>query len=179
MNVVYLIQAEDSSPSIYKIGTTKNIDSRIEALKTGCPYELKLIKTINGDAHTEKRLHKKYKSFRKKGEWFEFKDIKPVVDYMENINANIENERMEGLKKWRKILADDLRNNDYGATGSGNIKNLFQISLYCMELNEENSLKEAQLIIKEIYFHLYGTWIPFAGDIEVDRSSFYNPRRLK
>ena len=64
MNKVYLIHAEDTNR--YKIGTTQNIDNRINTLKTGCPYELSIIKEVDGSLEKEKWLHKTFKKYRSK-----------------------------------------------------------------------------------------------------------------
>ena len=174
MNKVYLIHAEDTNR--YKIGTTQNVDDRINAMKTGCPHELRLVKSINGGIGTEKHMHKKFKKYRKKGEWFEFKDVNTVINYMENLNTSLEEERLEGLKKWRLNIANRMLTNDLTANGYGNMQNLFEMALYTLELKEENCIDEVTLIINEIYFHLNGTWCPFVKHItEEKRSQFYNP----
>ena len=90
MNVVYLIQAEETTR--YKIGTTENIDARINQLKTGCPYELKLIKTIDGSAWIEHGIHEHFKHCRRKGEWFEFENIESVITYMDEVKSLEESE---------------------------------------------------------------------------------------
>jgi hypothetical protein len=81
---VYLVRADGTN--MYKVGTSKDVDSRINGIKTGCPYELTLIKTIDGGIGTENHLHENFKDFRKKGEWFEFKNIEPVIVYMTMID---------------------------------------------------------------------------------------------
>lgn len=63
-----------------KIGIAVNPDSRLSALQTGCPVELKLWakwETPN-DARLERVLHERYVDFYVRGEWFEdviFQDI--------------------------------------------------------------------------------------------------------
>ena len=100
MSVVYLIQAEGTNR--YKIGTTQNIDARIDQLKTGCPYELKLIKTIDGSAWIEHEIHEHFKYCRKKGEWFEFKNIESVTTYMDEVESLERSDEDEWLehKQW-------------------------------------------------------------------------------
>lgn len=57
-----------------KIGFTVKNDAsdRIDAMRTGNPYELTLIATMKGTQLDEYRLHKMFAKYRGKGEWFRF-----------------------------------------------------------------------------------------------------------
>ena len=67
--VVYLLSASDR----LKIGKTKNVKQRINALRTGCPYPIECLGFIETNECTklEKALHEKFSQFRINGEWFE------------------------------------------------------------------------------------------------------------
>jgi len=66
--LIYFIEAESGH---IKIGYTDNeINVRIKAMQPGCPFTLKLIKTIDGDRQQEKLIHKKFTEYRYRGEWF-------------------------------------------------------------------------------------------------------------
>ena len=74
--VVYFIQAGE----FVKIGFSVNPESRIDELKTGCPFELKLLTTVPGGKKMEKELHQIFAAHRQHGEWFTFhQDIKDYI----------------------------------------------------------------------------------------------------
>lgn len=86
-NVVYLIQAE--STNRYKIGKSGDLQKRMLALKTGCPYPVKLIHGIRchftSVNEVEASLHLRYHSMRVHGEWFELDQN--AVDYIKSLEA--------------------------------------------------------------------------------------------
>lgn len=54
-----------------KIGhTTGRPESRLSALATGCPHDLVLLHTEEGDTQRESQLHSMYAEWRVRGEWF-------------------------------------------------------------------------------------------------------------
>ena len=57
-----------------KIGTLLRLSAlqrRIDVVQTGCPYEVKLLYTLNGAGrHEEYRLHKAFDALRARAEWF-------------------------------------------------------------------------------------------------------------
>lgn len=66
-NVVYFLQA---GPFI-KIGFTSGTpEARIDQLKTGCPYELRLLATIPGAQSLEREIHQRFRAARANLEWF-------------------------------------------------------------------------------------------------------------
>lgn len=67
-SLVYLVR---SFGNYYKIGKTNNVDNRLRQLKTHNP-EITLIGLT--DLYSEELLHKKFKDYRVKGEWFIFED---------------------------------------------------------------------------------------------------------
>lgn len=75
--MIYLIQ--NTTNSQIKIGRSKNPKRRLKTLQTGNGDRLKIIAQfdVEKDRHFEKRIHRAFWQFRKKGEWFEFpnKDV--------------------------------------------------------------------------------------------------------
>lgn len=63
-----------------KIGTTKNLRSRMSALQTSAVDDLILLGTINGDAVIERVVHTTLAAYRKRGEWFA--DCDPVREHI-------------------------------------------------------------------------------------------------
>ena len=58
-----------------KIGYTGNLDSRLEALQTACPYEVSVLCLFPHMSEVTARemelhFHKKFEHFRVRGEWF-------------------------------------------------------------------------------------------------------------
>ena len=73
-----------------KIGRTNNINSRLKALQTSMPVQLKVIALIavstNEVAYElEKHLHQLFQEYRLQGEWFEFK---PVYSWIKTHDFN-------------------------------------------------------------------------------------------
>lgn len=68
MGVVYFVQAGEGGP--IKIGTTTDLDHRLQQLRTGSPAPLTLLGTISGDRQQERMMHSRFDSLRMEGEWF-------------------------------------------------------------------------------------------------------------
>lgn len=66
---VYFIQACPPDGDI-KIGTSRNPETRLLSIQTHCPNDVKILGVIPGGIGEEHRLHEKFKSTRKRGEWF-------------------------------------------------------------------------------------------------------------
>lgn len=69
---VYFLQTEDEA-GLIKIGFTEKKSSiRVSSLKTSCPYNLKLLLSIEGTLGIENYIHTKFNKdrVRKNGEWF-------------------------------------------------------------------------------------------------------------
>ena len=78
---LYIVQCDKTGA--FKIGSSSNVEHRVKILKTGCPYDLKLILTIDRGGHLEKKFHKMLKKFRtSKGnlEWFSFDGLHYLPD---------------------------------------------------------------------------------------------------
>lgn len=64
--IVYFLKSGDS----VKIGRTKNLERRVDALKTGAAFGLTLILATQGDNDLERGLHHRLREYRRNGEWF-------------------------------------------------------------------------------------------------------------
>jgi hypothetical protein len=81
---IYLIKGG----SLFKIGRSKDINSRIKNLYTGSPVDLSIIhlrETANS-ANVESRLHKYFSEYRHHGEWFKFdeRQLDWVIETIDN-----------------------------------------------------------------------------------------------
>lgn len=58
---------------MFKIGSCTNLDDRLSILQTGNPRELRIIGTWRSfnAGELERRLHRRLKTKRVRGEWFE------------------------------------------------------------------------------------------------------------
>lgn len=88
---VYLVQADGEH---YKIGSTKNLNSRMKSLQTSSPNDIELIYSTKAEDYVElefnihAELTKLGKSIR--GEWFELddNDVKYVKQIFDTYNIN-------------------------------------------------------------------------------------------
>jgi len=67
---LYFIQT--SNQGMIKIGRSINPEKRLKQLQTGNPFKLKLIHVFYNEGNKEKFLHEELKTFRLKGEWFNY-----------------------------------------------------------------------------------------------------------
>ena len=79
--LVYLIKAIGTN--YYKIGRTKDIETRLETLQKSSPFDLSLILAIetSDSLALEKYFHDKYNDCRVRGEWFEL-DEYAIAEFM-------------------------------------------------------------------------------------------------
>ena len=67
--------------NVVKIGKTVNLESRLHALATGCPYPPEALATVKADCFVERSLHKHFAEFRIHCEWFRLvPEIQEAVD---------------------------------------------------------------------------------------------------
>lgn len=68
---VYFIQAGEGGP--VKIGTTHaSIEVRLRGLQPGCPFELKVLRVIEGGTAAECWLHRHFLDLHIRSEWFRY-----------------------------------------------------------------------------------------------------------
>jgi len=53
-----------------KIGFANNVAKRLKALRTSCPFELRLLASFPGKMKREREFHERFSSLRMSGEWF-------------------------------------------------------------------------------------------------------------
>ena len=56
---------------VIKLGCTKHLKSRIAAIQTCCPVEVRLLGVMPGNRSDELALHNRFEHCRRHGEWFE------------------------------------------------------------------------------------------------------------
>lgn len=84
---VYFIRAKLGGP--VKIGIAKDVEQRLAALQTGCPFELEVLAVIpHGARKMERLLHRQFKSTRIHGEWFQPSDA--LSSFVANLGAKNE-----------------------------------------------------------------------------------------
>jgi hypothetical protein len=68
---VYFAQAEARPLSPIKIGTSMNVQRRLQDLQVGHPFKLVILIVMPGDRSTEVAIHARFASARLEGDWFE------------------------------------------------------------------------------------------------------------
>lgn len=82
---VYFIQCGTHGP--IKIGTARDIGSRMDTLQTASPYLLRLLTSIPGDHAVERDMHLRFAADRLHGEWF--MPSAALVAFIEQIPASV------------------------------------------------------------------------------------------
>lgn len=67
-SVVYFIKCEN----FVKIGYATDANKRLLSMRTGNPFKLELLKTIDGDFSLEKNLHWRFSEYHHQFEWFKY-----------------------------------------------------------------------------------------------------------
>jgi hypothetical protein len=65
---IYFISAEGAN--LVKIGYAKDVATRMEMIRAGCPYPMKLLFVLPGPIQDEHKLHIRFKAQHFYGEWF-------------------------------------------------------------------------------------------------------------
>lgn len=87
-----------------KIGKTKNLLQRLQALQTGCPVRLSLLGWVPGYSVEEKVLHSYFDELWLLGEWFRHSD--PLTQYIVvqgQLNQYIHPEAFFGRREDRRV----------------------------------------------------------------------------
>lgn len=78
---IYLLRAENG---LYKIGLTKNVNTRIKAIQNGSLLKIELLHTIRSSdmVTAEQILHARFEEKRNKGEWFALtlQDVESIME---------------------------------------------------------------------------------------------------
>jgi hypothetical protein len=77
---VYFIHSKEAR--CLKIGISNNPEKRLQALQTGSPHKLEILKTqeTNDARKLERELHETFADFRLNGEWFS-DDVLELLDF--------------------------------------------------------------------------------------------------
>ena len=67
--VVYFVQAGGDGGPV-KIGIARDLGSRLNSLRTGCPDPIVVLATAPGGKNEEAALHERFATHRRRGEWF-------------------------------------------------------------------------------------------------------------
>jgi len=67
---VYIVRLGEDGP--VKIGFTREVDYRLKTIQRHLPYELHVLRVLDGTPADEKRLHLRFAGGRLWGEWFNF-----------------------------------------------------------------------------------------------------------
>lgn len=87
---LYIVSCETNNKKLFKIGVTKELDSRIKNLKTANPFDLQLeyYDEIEDAYKIEKILHKFFSKNKLEGEWFFDLELKEIRKRIEIIKLN-------------------------------------------------------------------------------------------
>lgn len=69
-----------------KVGFSTNVERRIGAIQTGCPFPIVILARMRGTVKDEKDLHRKMKLHKSNGEWFRIEGL--VKGYIDSLNNN-------------------------------------------------------------------------------------------
>src|SRR5690606_18191870 len=78
--IVYFLRAGD----FVKIGkATGSAKSRVNQLKTGCPFPIEVMTTVPGGLDKERSLHEQFSHLRSHGEWFHAHPL--LLSFIKNV----------------------------------------------------------------------------------------------
>ena len=99
--MIYIIKTE-STPSFIKVGYTKeDIQDRLSKIQVGCPHQITLLATSDGEMDYEKSIHKELDDHRVRGEWFKWNNEveKVLINLGFQIVSNMKVKRGRQSKK--------------------------------------------------------------------------------
>jgi hypothetical protein len=106
IEMIYFIQEEISKDT--KIGyTNQTIKKRLKTLQSGNSKKLICIGIVDGNKETEDKIHRLFKHFHIRGEWFRYDST--ILDFISLNGGKIykkseEEERRERLEeRWNKV----------------------------------------------------------------------------
>lgn len=84
--MIYFIHALGTG--FVKIGRCKDSPARrMKSHQIGCPHELRLVATCDGNAKTERALHERFAKSHERGEWFRLDQ--ELVDFIESAGLSV------------------------------------------------------------------------------------------
>ena len=79
----YLYLISDLDKKNIKIGVTENVKQRLRNLQVSNPSILTVLFNIKDMAYLEYEIHKKFKSYQIKGEWFKYDEL--IINYFKSL----------------------------------------------------------------------------------------------
>lgn len=174
--MIYLIVTKDDK--LCKIGKAVSPTKRLKQLQTGCPYELYIKETVEGDVTLESYFHKKYKIYKTHGEWF---------NYSENISlkSNYLEICYENELKINKIFYSFIYEN-FNSSQIGRIFKLLDLiegDKNLLFLNNELVNKKTLFEYVELTRNRFSDFIKLLIKVnllvEVDKNFIFNPYYVK
>lgn len=154
---VYMVYFIEANKRI-KIGYTENPTQRISDIQVSSPYKINVLLLINGTVRYEKLIHKKFKPYRLRGEWFSYN--KNIIEYINNLKIFdrradyglceticAQNEQLKQIRKKCNLSLKDI----------AQILNITPQSAYDAEQREKNgtiSINTISKIAKSIGYKL-------------------------
>lgn len=114
-----ICEAKKGQSGYVKFGVTINVDSRLSALKCGCPVPIKYVGLIEVDSkegmrHIEALLHKKFEHRKLHGEWFgfDFLSIEDKKDFNDGCKQVFKDNHFGGIT-WSKYSFKQIQERSY------------------------------------------------------------------
>lgn len=64
-----------------KIGMTSEIKQRLKQVQILCPFDVEILKIVDGGRHIEDKYHKQFSNLNTRGEWFKIEgDLKSLIE---------------------------------------------------------------------------------------------------
>jgi len=129
---VYAIRAA----GYVKIGISANPILRLNKIQSDCPFPATLESMIEGDVELEQSLHKRFRKYLAKGEWYECQG--EVLSWLQNLPKHKAPEQnTTPLQKW--LNANKMTKTDFAKAAGVSRMHLWRI------LNGDNSLSVSML----------------------------------
>lgn len=80
-HLVYVYLIGNLEYGFVKIGYSNDPNKRLKSLQTGCPFDISILDVFEGGPDVEKSLHKRYRRYSTRGEWFKVEG--ELKDYIE------------------------------------------------------------------------------------------------
>jgi hypothetical protein len=105
---IYIIKANPDST--YKIGRTTNVQARISTIQTGNHNDIKIVETFEFSkcSMLENIIHRKYKPYKLRGEWFNFTDdiLEQLIKFIKDMIVELSCEQKQKQKQNKQLLSN-------------------------------------------------------------------------